>query len=238
MVPILQGSPFITLQGALIRHYRTIGGQPVCYDNDCSPVRRGAIGNTRCHDPLPELRDVDFFSEAGIAKIISALPAKPKLVVEFWKTILVEFEVSISPTPETSPINPAEKKAELRSRTVDTRTLPAYIAGRPAVYFCETNPIFPNLQSLTSRGDIPDTMVYSPIRAGIRVSCADKSLSTTLGAFVAHPDGRRRFMVASHGFPQGGAVMHQYDERRVGNLKEVFPEIGHLVGRSPRRGVF
>jgi hypothetical protein len=131
--------------------------------------------------------------------------------------------VSISPTPETSPINPAEKKAELRSRTVDTRTLPAYITGRPADYFCETNPIFPNLQSLTARGDIPDTMVYSPIRAGIRVSCADKSLSTTLGAFVAHPDGRRRFMVASHGFPQGGAVMHQYDERRVGNLKEVFP---------------
>jgi hypothetical protein len=84
---ILQGSPFITLEGASIRHYRTIGGQPVCYDNDCSPVRRGAIGNTRCHDPLPELRDVDFFSEAGIAKIVSALPAKPKLVVEFWKTI-------------------------------------------------------------------------------------------------------------------------------------------------------
>jgi hypothetical protein len=40
---ILQGSPFITLEGASIRHYRTIGGQPVCYDNDCSPVRRGAI---------------------------------------------------------------------------------------------------------------------------------------------------------------------------------------------------
>jgi hypothetical protein len=39
---------------------------------------------------------------------------------------------------------------------------------------------------------------------------------------MAHPDGRPRFMVASHGFPQGGAVMHQYDERRVGNLKEVF----------------
>ncbi|KAA8912980.1 hypothetical protein FN846DRAFT_991239, partial [Sphaerosporella brunnea] len=102
---------------------------------------------------------------------------------------------------------------------VDSRTLPAYIAGRPAVYFCETNPMFPTLQPLTARGGVPDTMVCSPIRVGIRVSC----LSTTLGAFVAHPDGRRRFMVASHGFPQGGAVMHQCDERRVGDLNEVFP---------------
>jgi hypothetical protein len=116
-VGILQGLLFITLEGASIRHHRTIGGQSACYENDCSPVRCGTRGNPRRHDSLPELRDTDVFSEAGLATIIGALSAKPKLVVEFWKTMLVPFEGPVT----------------------DARTVAVHVAGRSAMCCAKTS---------------------------------------------------------------------------------------------------
>jgi hypothetical protein len=41
-VGILQGLLFITLEGASIRHHRTIGGQSACYENESPAPPSGA----------------------------------------------------------------------------------------------------------------------------------------------------------------------------------------------------
>ena len=87
------------------------------------------------------------------------------------------------------------------------------------LYFNEAGKIFPflNQQSVRQSG-IPDCAAYDPVHSGVRITSSDKTLSTTLGAFIQHSDGRRRLMVALHGFPNGGAIFHPYDEKMIGAI--------------------
>ena len=198
---ILQTSPFIVLYGAHIKTYRTLGGQPVAYGSNPNPAKRGTIGNPRMADPMTDFVGLDVFTSVALAFLLEAIPAKVKFVVEFWSTLLIQIE-----------------------GTIDRPSLPGRVAGRVALYFNEASKIFPSLnQQSVRQSGIPDCAAYDPVHSGIRITSSDKTLSTTLGAFIRHSDGRRRFMVALHGFPNGGTIFHPFDERAIGAIKEAFP---------------
>lgn len=93
-----------------------------------------------------------------------------------------------------------------------------------ALYPNEAGKTSPSLKQHSVRqSGVPDCTAYEPVQSGIKITCSNKTLSTTLGAFIRHSDGRRRFMVALHGFPKGGTIFHPFDERAIGAIKEVFP---------------
>ncbi|KAF8244031.1 hypothetical protein K440DRAFT_663724 [Wilcoxina mikolae CBS 423.85] len=112
---------------------------------------------------------------------------------------------------------------------VSPQDLPGRLAGRNASWFIDSE-IYPQQRTLSKQNIIPpsttpDGSTYDPIRAGVRVTCQDGSMSTTLG-----------FSVAMHGFPGGDNVLHPFNENIIGRIVELYPS-EYLALVEPASGV-